>query len=451
MNIEREETGALTATLKLTLIPEDYAPGVEKALKEQRRNASWPGFRPGQVPMAIVKKRVGKAVLVNEVERLVGDRLNGYLRDNGIRVLGQPLPSTSGPETNNWDDPGELNFRYDMGLAPSFEVDLDPKLGVEMAVVNVTDELVDREVTDMQRRFGRLSTVDRSEDRDLLLGDLIELDAAGAVVPGGLMNRTTISLEFLKDEAARALLTGRAPGEEVDVAASAISDGHDDLARMFNTDHERVHHLAGQVRFRIAEIKHMDPLPLGPELFDRVYGQGAVADEQTFRARVKEGLEAMFHRDAERLFKRAVMKRLHEQVDIGLPDTFLKRWIVETSEKPVTAEDVEQGYAGYAEGLRQQLLEDRVVEKYGLEAKGEELDAFAKRYVADQFGQYGMPAPEGEELQRMAGQLLGSREQIKRMRDSIVDRKLTVHFRTLLQPKERRVSYEEFVTLARTL
>ncbi|MBV6403502.1 MAG: hypothetical protein IT228_10675 [Flavobacteriales bacterium] len=450
MNIEREETGALTATLKLTLTPEDYAPGVEKALKEQRRNATWPGFRPGQVPMTIVKKRVGKAVLVHEVERLIGDRLNSYLRDNGVRVLGQPLPSHDATEANDWDNPGELKFKYDMGLAPSFEVELDPKLGVEMAVVDVTEELVGREVADMQRRFGRLATVDRSADKDMLLGDLIELDATGAVVPGGLMNRTTISLEFLKDDNARALLTGRAPGEEVVVAADAISDGHDDLARMFNTDHDRVHHLAGQVRFRIEEIKRLEPLPLGPELFDRVYGQGAVADEQTFRARVKEGLEAMFQRDAERLFKRAVMKRLHEQVDIGLPDAFLKRWIVETSEKPVAPEDVEQGYAGYAEGLKRQLLEDRVVEKYGLEAKGEELDAFAKRYVADQFGQYGMPAPEGEELQRMAGRLLTDRDQIKRMRDTIVDRKLTVHFRTMLQPKERRVSYEEFVTLART-
>lgn len=194
----------------------------------------------------------------------------------------------------------------------------------------------------------------------------------------------------------------------------------------------------------------MEPLPLSAELFDRVYGQGAVADEAAFRAKVKEGLEAMFRRDSERLFKRLVMKRLQDQVEIDLPDPFLKRWIMETSEKPITPEELEQGYAGYADGLKRQLLVDRVLEKYGLEAKGEELDAFAKRYIADQFGQYGMPAPEGEELQRMAGRLLGDREQLKRMRDTIVDQKLTVHFRTLLQPRERRVSYEEFVTLART-
>ncbi len=450
MQIEREETGTLTASLKLTLKPEDYTPGVEKALKEQRRTASWPGFRPGQVPMTIVKKRVGKAVLVNEVERLIGEQLNSYIRENGIRVLGQPLPSNGGMEGNDWDNPGEFRFRYDMGLAPALDVELDPKLGVELPVVDVTDELVGREVADMQRRFGKLTTVDRSGDKDMLLGDLIELDAAGAIVPGGLMNRTTISLEFLKDGAVRELLTGKAVGDEAVLAPGTISDGHDDLARMFNTDHERVHQLAGQVLFRIAEIKRMEPLPLSAELFDRVYGQGAVTDEAAFRAKVKEGLEAMFRRDSERLFKRLVMKRLQDQVAIDLPDPFLKRWIMETSEKPITAEELEQGYTGYADGLKRQLLEDRVLEKYGLEAKGEELDAFAKRYIADQFGQYGMPAPEGEEMQRMAGRLLGDREQLKRMRDTIVDQKLTVHFRTLLQPRERRVSYEEFVTLART-
>ena len=450
MQIEREETGTLTATLKLTLSPEDYAPGVEKALKEQRKNASWPGFRPGQVPMTIVKKRVGKAVLVNEVERLIGEQLNTYIRENGIRVLGQPLPNNGGLEANDWDNPSELRFRYDMGLAPALDVELDTKLGVELPVVDVTDELVGREVADMQRRFGRLATVEQSADKDMLLGDLIELDAAGAIVPGGLMNRTTISLEFLKDEAARALLTGKAAGDEVALAPEAISDGHDDLARMFNTDHERVHHLSGQVLFRITEIKRMEPLSLSTELFDRVYGQGAVADEAAFRAKVKEGMEAMFRRDGDRLFKRLVMKRLQEQAAIDLPDPFLKRWIMETSEKPITPEDLEQGYTAYADGLKRQLLEDRIVEKYGLEAKGEELDAFAKRYIADQFGQYGMPAPEGEEMQRMAGRLLGDREQLKRMRDTIVDQKLSVHFRTLLQPRERRVSYEEFVTLART-
>ncbi len=450
MHIEREETGTLTATLKLKLTPDDYQPGVEKALKEQRRNASWPGFRPGQVPMTIVKKRVGKAVLVSEVERLIGDRLNTYIRDNGIRVLGQPLPNNAGQEANDWDNPGELNFRYDMGLAPTVEVELDARLGVELPAVDVTDELVGREVADMQRRFGRLEGVERSGDKDMLLGDLIELDAIGAIVPGGLMNRTTISLEFLKDAAARELLMDKAVGDEVAVDPGAISEGHEDLARMFNTDHDRVHHLAGKVLFRIAEIKRMMPVPLGAELFDRVFGQGAVADEAAFRTRVKEGLEGMFRRDGERIYKRLVMKRLQEVVAIGLPDAFLKRWIVETSQKPITAEDVEQGYAGYADGLKRQLLEDRIVEKYGLEAKGEEMDAFAKRYITDQFAQYGMPAPEEAELQRMAGRLLGDRDQLKRMRDTIVDQKLTVHFRTLLQPKERRMSYEEFVTLART-
>jgi trigger factor len=116
MNIERENTGTLTATLKLKLSPEDYNPGVEKALKEQRKTASWPGFRPGQVPMSIIKKRVGKALLVNEVERLIGESLNGYIQQNGLRPLGQPLPKNDSIEGNNWDEPGEFNFQYEMGL-----------------------------------------------------------------------------------------------------------------------------------------------------------------------------------------------------------------------------------------------------------------------------------------------------------------------------------------------
>ncbi|MBK8499691.1 MAG: hypothetical protein IPL52_12975 [Flavobacteriales bacterium] len=219
---------------------------------------------------------------------------------------------------------------------------------------------------------------------------------------------------------------------------------------MLGVDHDRIHHIEGNFIFRIAEIKRMAMVALDQDLFDRIYGKDAVSDEAGFRAKVKEGLERSFQRDSDRIFKRLVMKALNEKASFGLPDSFLKRWIQETSKEPVSADQVEESYASYAEGLKRQLVEDRVIEKYGLEAKGEEIDAFAKRYISDQFAQYGMPAPEGEKLQQMAGRLLGDREQITRMRDSIVQQKLTVHFRTLLEPKEKKVSFDEFINLART-
>ncbi|MBK8226060.1 MAG: trigger factor [Flavobacteriales bacterium] len=449
MNILKEETGALTATLKVKLSPDDYAPGVERALKEQRKQAVLPGFRPGQVPMSLIKKRVGKALLVNEVERLIDENLRNYIQSNGLRVLGQPLPKNESVEGNDWDNPSEFEFAYEMGLAPSFEVELD-KVKVEMPVVDVNEELVTKEVEDMKRRFGKLESAEVSGEKDMLLGDMIELNADGTIKEGGIMHRATISLEFLEDEATKAALAGKAVGDEVVVDPHKVSRDHDDLARMLGVDHERVHHLEGNFNFRIAEIKRMLPAELNQELFDRMYGEGAVADEAGFRAKVKEGMEAMFLRDSERIYRRLVLKALHEQARIDLPDGFLKRWIKETSEQPTTAEKVEEGYPGYAEGLKRKLVEDRVIEKYGLEAKGEEMDGFAKRYITDQFRQYGMPAPDDERLQQMAARMLGDREQLQRMRDSIVQQKLTVHFTTLLEPKQRRVSLDEFINLAQT-
>lgn len=449
MNILKEDTGALTATLKVKLTPEDYSPGVEKALKEQRRNAVLPGFRPGQVPMTLIKKRVGKALLVNEVERLIDEHLRGYIQSNGLRVLGQPLPKSETVEGNNWEEPGDFEFAYEMGLAPNFDVELD-KVRLELPVVDVNDELVTKELDDMKRRFGKLESAEVSGEKDMLLGDMIELNADGTIKEGGIMHRATMSLEFIEDAATKAALTGKAVGDEVTVDPHKVSRDHDDLARMLGVDHDRVHHLERNFLFRIAEIKRMLPAELDQELFDRVYGAGAVSDEAAFRAKVKNGMEAMFQRDSERIYRRMVMKALHEQARIELPDAFLKRWIQATSEQPTTAEKVEEGYGGYAEGLKRKLVEDRVVEKYGLEAKGEEMDAFAKRYIADQFAQYGMPAPEDERLQQMAARMLGDREQLQRMRDSIVQQKMTVHFRTLLEPKERRVSLDEFINLAQT-
>lgn len=450
MHIEREETGNLTATLKVKLSPEDYSPGVEKALKEQRKTAVLPGFRPGQVPMSIIKKRVGRAVLVNEVERLIDANLRDYLHSNAIRVLGQPLPKNEDIPSNDWEQPGDFQFAYELGLAPSFEVDLSDRLGVEYPVAEITDELVQLEITDMQRRFGTVEDAEVSEEKDMLLGDLIELNADGSIKEGGIMNRATMSLEFIPDEASRKALTGKTKGDEVVVDPYKVSRDQEDLARMLGVDQDRVQQLEGNFLFRVAEIKRMLPVALGQELYDRVYGKDAVADEAGFRAKVKEGLENMFRRDSDRIFRRMVMKKLNENTPFELPDRFLKRWIRETSKNPVTPEQVEESYTEYANGLKRQLLEERVVEKYGLEAKGEEMDAFAKRYIVDQFMQYGMPVPEGEQLQQLTARILGDREQIGRIRGTIVEQKLITHFKALLSPKESKVSYEAFVNLAGT-
>lgn len=450
MNIEREETGNLTATLKMKIQPEDYRPGVEKALKEQRKNAVLPGFRPGQVPMTIIKKKVGKAILIGEVERLIDTNLKGYLQQNSLRVLGQPLPKAENVEINNWEEPGEFNFSYELGMAPSFEVNLD-KLGVEYTVVDVDDALVTREITDMQRRFGKVEDADVSEDKDMLLGDFIELDPDGSIKPGGILNRATISLEYVTEDATRQLLVGKQKDDEIPVDPHKVSRDPEDMAHMLGLDAEQAQHVGDRFMFRVAEVKRMAPVPIDQTLFDRVYGKDAVSDEAGFRAKVKDGLEQMFRRDSDRLFLRFSMKKIQERTNVELPDRFLKRWIQETSKTPVALEDVEKGYSDYAEGLKRQLVQDRVIETYGLEAKGEEMDAFAKRYVTDQFVQYGMPAPEGEQLQQMAARMLGDQEQINRIRGTIVEQKLMVHFKNLLEPKEKKVSFDEFVTLARTV
>jgi trigger factor len=230
---------------------------VEKALKEQRKNAVLPGFRPGQVPMHLIKKRVGRTLLVTEVERLIDQNLRNYLQENAIRVLGQPLPKREANDANNWDEPGELSFAYELGLAPSVEVELNEKLGVTYPVVDVNDGLVQREIDDMRRRFGRLEDATTSEANDMLLGDMIELEADGTIKAGGIMNRATISLEYLADDTVRNSLVGKAAGEEIAVDPHKVARDHDDLARMLGVDHDRVHGIGDTFLFRIAEVKRM--------------------------------------------------------------------------------------------------------------------------------------------------------------------------------------------------
>lgn len=447
MQIERESLGELTARVKVKLEPGDYQPRVEQVLNNYRKSATVPGFRKGKVPMALIKKQYGTPVLVDEINKLLQESLGNYLDQEQLNVLGQPIPSKDEMDGGDFEKPGDFEFAYDIGLAPEVSLDFGKKAVFTRHSIKVDKKAVELAIQDHCRRHGNLSDAPKSEEKDLLIGHLAQLDDQGQVMEGGISNDANISIEHVDDKKAKKALQGLQVGDVVKVDPHAVSHGHDDLAKMLNITHEEVHHLTGTFQFEVKEIKRMHPHENGQALWDKVLGKDVVSDEKSFQERVKSQIEDQFDRDAEWVFRRRFVVDLIDHLKLPMPDDFMKRWIQAANEKEITQEQIDQEYPAYAESLRWQLVQSAVMKATEMRVSQDELLTEAKRMIGAQYAQYGMPI-EGEYLESFAQNALANEEERRRIADLVIERKVVDDLKTRVTIKDKSVSYEEFAKLA---
>jgi len=444
MNIERKDIDTLNAELLIHVAPADYTERVDNALKKYRKTMQMPGFRPGHVPMSLVKQRYGKSILAEEINQVIQDNLYKFLSENKIEVLGSPIPSGDNSEVGNWDNPGDFKFTYQLGLAPAVDVDLNSTLTFDYYKVVVTEELINRQVKDLARRYGKMSDPETSEAEDMLMVDLSELVEAGMLKEGGISNKTTISIEFVKDAATKASLVGLTVGSIVEIDPHHLTENHEDLAKMLGITHHDVHHLASKFQLKVNEIKRIEPHAVDQELFDKLYGPGEVNAEDVMRDKVKADLEQMFSRDSDFLFKREFAKKITESIDPKLPDAFLKRYIQLTNEKPVTVEMVEHDYPFYAAQLRWELIEGKIIRKYELRVSPDDALTHVKQVLASRYAQYGLPM-EDEMLTEFAKQTLAKKEEAKNVYDFLYEEQMIAVVKEKCTLNEIPIGYEEFI------
>ena len=416
MNVSQTSLDDLRIELAVTLAPEDYAPRVERSLKRHQKNAQMPGFRKGKVPMQLIKRQYGQSVLADELNQMLSEQLQSHIQENNLNVLGNPIPCEDKEDTGDWNNPDTFTFHYELGLAPALNLDFGKKAKFTRHKIKVDKKAIDNQVADLQRRHGKMSD-------------------------------STISVEFVEDKKTKKALVGLEPGSEVTVDPHKVSRGHDDLGRMLGISQEQVHDLKGDFKFTVKEVKRLEPHDVNQALFDKIYGEGVVTDEKAFRERVTEDLDGHFDRDAEWVFRRRFVMDLMDHIKMDLPDTFLKRWIMLTNENPLTPEQVEEEYPGYAESLRWQILQQTVAEAIDLKVTAEELEGEAKRMVGAQYAQYGMPMDE-ETLTNVAKNVLNDEKERRRIADVLVERKVVDDLKTRVKISEKQVSYVEFSKLA---
>lgn len=447
MNITQENIDELNAVIKVKVVAEDYLPKVEGALRNYQKKATIPGFRPGKVPTGVIKKMYGKSVLVDEINKLLSDSLYKYINDNKIEILGNPLPKADDKDID-WDNQKEFEFMYEMGLAPKFDLELSAKDKFVFQTVKIDDELVNKYVSDIAKRYGKVEQVEASAEGDLLNGDFVELDSNGEILAGGIFKTSSVFTDRLKDEAKKAFI-GLKVGDKTVVDAQNLTKNSTDLAAMLGIDQAAAEALTSKLQFTVKGVSRLAESDVNQELFDKIYGPGNVNSEEEFRAKIKDELRGMFVNDSERKFYNDVVEYLMNKVNFNLPSDFLKRWIVAVNEKPVTPDQVESEFEGYSKGLKWQLIENKIIKDNNITVANEEVVEHTKELILEQFGRMGQSPMSDEDLNQTAQRVLNNQEESKKLFEKLYAQKVMDLFKTKFTLENKEVPYEEFFNSAK--
>ncbi len=328
------------------------------------------------------------------------------------------------------------------------DVEISKKNKLNYYTIKIDKKLVDDEVNRIARRYGKVEDVEKAGESDMLVGDFVELDESGEVVPGGVMNQSTVSLEFIdKDQAKK--FVGLKIGDEVNVQPSLLARDNDDLGRMLGLNGEALANTGDNYKFIVRDVKRMEPAELNEEFFKKTFGEDSeVKTEKDFRDKVSSDLEKHFVSDSDRLFKRDISKEMIEKYNPDLPDEFLKRWIRLTNENPISAEEVERDYAEYRKSLQWQLIFNELVSQDAIKVSQDDVIEKTKELLVGNYAQYGMPAPEDKELEESAKRVLGNQDEARKIYDMLYDEKLIAYVKENASVDDKEVSFDKFVKMA---
>lgn len=436
----------INGILTMTVEPADYQEKVEKTLKDYRKKAQVPGFRPGNVPMGMIKRQYGTAVKVDEVNRLLGEKLYEYIRENKIQMLGEPLPNTEKQVAQDFEKDGDLTFVFDIAVAPEFEVKLSGRDKIPYYNITVDDKLIGQQVEMYQSQAGEFVKADVFSGNDTITGDLRQLDENGNTLEGGITTEASMVMPaYIKDEAQKKLFDGCKPGDIITFnPKKAYPDNDAEVAALLKVKKEDIADVNSDFSFQVTEIRHFQPAEVNQALFDRVFGEGNVKDEKEFREKIAEQLKAQFVGSSDYKFLLDVRAHLEEKVgELQFPETLLKRIMLQNN-KDKGEDFVEKNFDASIKELKWHLIKEQIVAAQKIEVKDEDLKVVAKNAMRAQFAQYGMSNVPEDVLENYAEEQLKKRENIDNFVDRAVDLKLTEVLKNVVKLDEKAISLDDF-------
>ena len=435
----------INGVLTMVIESADYQEKVEKTLKYYRKKAQVPGFRPGMVPMGMIKKQYGTAVKVDEVNRLMGEKLYEYVRENKIQMLGEPLPSDK-QQPQDFEKDGELTFVFDIAVAPEFKVALSGKDKIDYYTITVDDKLIDQQVQMYASQGGEFVKAEVFSGNDTITGDLRQLDKKGNTLEGGITTEGGMIMPaYIKDDKQKKLFDGCKPGDIITFnPKKAYPDNDAEVAALLKVKKEDIADVNSDFSFQVTEIRHFQPAEVNQALFDRVFGEGTVKSEKAFREKIAEQLKAQFVGSSDYKFMQDVRAHLEKKVGkLEFPEALLKRVMLQNN-KDKDADYVEKNFEGSIKELAWHLIKEQIVAAQEIKIEDEDVKRVAKEAIRAQFAQYGMANVPDDVLENYAEEQLKKRENIDNFVDRAVDLKLTEKLKTVVKLEEKSVTLDEF-------
>lgn len=444
MNITRENIDSLNSLLRIEVKKADYEENVEKVLKDYRKKANVKGFRPGMVPMGLIKKMYGKAVRLDEINKLVSENIQKYLSEEKINILGDPLPVNNESEYIDFDIQEDFEFTFEVGLAPDFEIKLSKKNKVDYHELIIDDKMRKDSVSNYTRRFGEFRTADQSGKEDMLKGSIAAIDDSGNINPEGFgAGETTLSVSVIKDDEIKEAFTGKKSGDHIDFDLRKAFPNDFEIAGILKKQKEEVADINGPYRFTISEISRFEPAEIGSNLFDKIYGEGVVNTEDEFMAKIDEEIGNGLKRESEYKLMLDIKKLAMNKISFDLPEEFLKKWLLKVNEQ-VTSDQIDKEFESFKEDLKWQLIRNKVARDNELKVSEEELHDEAERITRYQFQQYGLFYATDEQIHNYAHEMLKKEDDVKRIAEKILEEKAIEKLKEMIKIEPGKITLDEF-------
>lgn len=435
MEITKKDIDSLNAVLTVAVKEEDYSGKVQKILTDYRKTANIPGFRKGHVPMGMVKKQYGKAVLVEEVNKILQEALHNYLTEEKLDVLGNPLPKND--TKTDWDTPN-FSFDFELGLSPKFEVDVVGKKAITHYNIVADDKMINDQVTSIRKQYGELIAKNEVEKNDEITGVFINEEK-------GIDKNTSFPLEIIKGKTQAKKFIGAKVGDVLVLKTKGLfADDHQNQTYL-DVSHDDAHGLDIDVNFQIKEVNKREMAELNQDFFDKIFGKDVVKTKEELKAKIKEDAERQFVQQSDQKLMDEVVESLISNTKFDLPGEFLTRWIQSSGKSPMTEEEAKVEYEKSEKGLRFQLIEGKIRKDNDIQVSFDELKDHSKNLIKGQMAQYGQANPSEEELDSIAARIMSNQEEVKRLSEQLNSQKLLNFFKETTKLKTREIAYDKFI------
>lgn len=434
----------INGLLTVTIEEDDFKNDVEKELKNYRKRANVPGFRPGMVPMGLIRRQYGNAVKMDVVNNKLSEEVNKYIQDNKINMLGMPLGSEKQTPVDLEKD-APYTFMFDIAVAPEFDIELSDKDAIDYYDITVDDKLVDQQVDGFASRFGAYQKAEEYKEGDVLKGDLRELDAEGNTKEGGVeVESATVMPQYLKDDDQKKLFEGAKAGDIITFNPYKAYAGGAEVATLLKVEREKKDDYQGDFSYQITEVQHFEKHAVDQELFDQVFGKDEVKDEKSFHEKIAEGVKQQLATDEDFRFLQDLRKYAEEKVgQLTYPDALLKR-VLKENNKDKDDEFINKNYEASLKDLTWSLIKNKLAEKAEVKVNDDDVKNVAREIARAQFAQYGMQNVGEEYVNNYAEELLKQRDTVNQFAERAVDEKLVAAIKPVVKLNHKEISLEDF-------